>query len=217
MVCSEPTDPPPTNCQPTNTNLSQIGNYPVGGYLPSDLTTNAAKRLKCRIFMVNASPVLGDPTQAAGTFCGFQSPVNNTFTGVLNSWALPSAASFGAGKSVPVKFKLASGSCQNGPYISSGTAILSVAEVLDGKGNNIFVPIGLISNGSSGLAQPLFKGDNNNQYLFNWDSGSCIMPNGVTQVCPKGTYSLSVTLLTNNTSGGAQSIYGVQTTFVTLK
>ena len=217
MVCSEPTDPPPTNCQPTNTNLSQIGNYPVGGYLPSDLTTTAAKRLKCRIFMVNASPVLGDPTQAAGTFCGFQSPVNNTFTGVLNSWALPSAASFGAGKSVPVKFKLASGSCQNGPYISSGTAILSVAEVLDGKGNNIFVPIGLISNGSSGLAQPLFKGDNNNQYLFNWDSGSCIMPNGVTQVCPKGTYSLSVTLLTNNTSGGAQSIYGVQTTFVTLK
>jgi hypothetical protein len=121
------------------------------------------------------------------------------------------------GKSVPVKFKLASGSCQNGPYVANATAILSVAEILDSKGNNVFVPIGLISNGSSGLAQPLFKGDNNNQYMFNWDSSSCILPNGVTQVCPKGTYSLSVLLLTNNTSGGAQSIYGAQTTLVTLK
>jgi len=43
------------------------------------------------------------------------------------------------------------------------------------------------------------------------------MPSGVTQICPKGTYSLSVLLLTNNTTGGAQSIYGVQTTLVVLK
>ena len=167
--------------------------------------------------MVNSAPVSGDPTQLAGTFCGFQSPVNNTFTGVLNSWALASSSSFPAGKSVPVKFKLASGACQNGPYISNATAILAVAEILDSKGNNVFVPIGLISNGSSGLAQPLFKGDNNNQYLFNWDSSSCIMPNGVTQICPKGTYSLTVLLLTNNTSGGAQSIYGAQTTLIKLQ
>jgi len=217
VVCSEPTDPGPTNCQPLNTNLSQIGGYPIGGYLPSDYTGNASKSLRCRIFMVNAAPVNGDPTQLAATFCGFQSPVNNTFTGILNNWALASSSSFPAGKSVPVKFKLASGSCQNGPYLSSATAILAVAQILDSKGNNIFVPIGLISNGSSGLAQPLFKGDNNNQYLFNWDSSSCILPNGVTQICPKGTYSLTVLLLTNNTSGGAQSIYGAQTTLVTLK
>jgi hypothetical protein len=81
----------------------------------------------------------------------------------------------------------------------------------------VFVTIGLVSNGSSGLGQPLFKGDGNQQYLFNWDSSSCIMPSGVTQVCPKGTYSMSVLLLTNNTPGGAQSIYGAQTTLVTLK
>jgi hypothetical protein len=217
VVCSEPTDPGPTNCQPVNTNLSQIAGYPIGGYLPSDFTGGGAKSLRCRIFMANATPVNGDPTQVAGTFCGFQSPVNNTFTGVLNSWALPSASSFPPGKSVPLKFKLASGSCQNGPYISNATATLSVAQILDSKGNSVFVPIGIISNGSSGLAQPLFKGDNNNQYLFNWDTGSCILPTGVNQICPKGTYSLTVTLLTNNTSGGAQSIYGAQTTLVTLK
>ncbi|HKR85178.1 MAG TPA: hypothetical protein VJS37_13555 [Terriglobales bacterium] len=217
VVCSEPTDPGPTNCQPLNTNLSQIGGFPLGGYLPADWTASAAKSLRCRIFMVNAPPVASDPTQAAGIFCGFQSPVNNTFTGVLNSWALSAASGFVAGKSVPVKFKLASGACQNGPYVSNATAILSVAQILDSKGNNVFVPIGLISNGSSGLAQPIFKGDNNNQYLFNWDSSSCIMPSGVTQVCPKGTYSMTVMLLTNNTSGGTQSVYGAQTTLVQLK
>jgi hypothetical protein len=217
VVCSEPTDPGATNCQPLTTNLSQIGGFPIGGYLPADWTGVASKTLRCRIFMANAPPVGSDPSQVAGTFCGFQSPVNNTFTGVLNSWALPSASSFSAGKSVPVKFKLASGGCQNGPYLSNATAILSVAQILDNKGKDIFVPIGLISNGSSGLAQPLFKGDNNNQYLFNWDSSNCIMPSGVTQVCPKGTYSLTVILLTNNTAGGPQSVYGAQTTLVTLK
>lgn len=217
VVCSDPTNPSTTNCTAQNTNLSQIGGFPIGGYLPADWTAAAKKTLKCRIFMANAAPVAGDPTQAAGTYCGFQSPLTNTFTGVLNSWALASAAKLTAGKSVPVKFKLASGSCQNGPYISNATAILSVAQVLDSKGATTFVPIGLVSNGSSGLGQPLFKGDNNNQYLFNWDSGNCIMPTGVAQTCPKGTYSVTVIFLTNNTSGGAQSVYGAQTTLVTLQ
>jgi hypothetical protein len=84
-----------------------------------------------------------------------------------------------------------------------------------GKGNPTFVTIGLVSNGSSGLAQPLFKADSNAQYLLNWDTSSCIMPSGVTQVCPSGTYSLTVLLLTNNTT--QQSIYDTQTTLVVLK
>ncbi len=219
VVCTEPTDP--TNCQPQNTSLAQLAAWPIGGYLPNDLTGGGSKSLKCRIFMANALPVNGAAGQEAGTFCGFQSPVNNTFTGVLNSWNLASASSFSAGKSIPVKFKLGTGTgagaCQSAPYVTDATAILSVAQVLDSKGSPVFVTIGMVSNGSSGLGQPLFKGDNNQQYLFNWDSASCIMPTRVTQVCPKGTYSLSVLLLTNNTNGGAQSIYGAQTTLVTLK
>src|SRR5262249_41108221 len=98
-------------------------------------------------------------------------------------------------------------------------AILSVAQVADSKGNPTFVPIGLVSNGSSGLGQPLFKSDKNNQYLFNWDSSSCIMPNGTTTVCPKGTYSLTVVFLTNNTANTvpSQNIYTNLTTQVILK
>ena len=219
VVCTEP-NIHPTNCQPQNTTLAQIGGWPIGGYLPSDLTTGGSKSLKCRIFMANAAPVASAQGQEAGIFCGFQSPLNNTFTGTLNSWNLALAAKITDGKSIPVKIKLASangGSCQNGPYITDATAILAVAQILDTRGTDVFVPIGLVSNGSSGLGQPLFKGDGNQQYLFNWDSSSCIMPSGVTQVCPKGTYSVTVLFLTNNTSGGAQSIYGAQTTLVTLK
>lgn len=218
VVCTEPTVSP-TNCQPQNTSLAQIGGWPIGGYLPNDLSSGGSKSLKCRIFMANALPVSGAQGQEAGIFCGFQSPLSNTFTGTLNSWNLAQAANITDGKSVPVKIKLASatGSCQNGSYITDATAILAVAQILDSKGNNVFVPIGLVSNGSSGLGQPLFKGDGNQQYLFNWDSSSCIMPSGVTQVCPKGTYSVTVLFLTNNTAGSAQSIYGAQTTLVNLK
>lgn len=222
VVCTDANAPntPPPNCQPQNTTLTQIGGWPIGGYLPNDLTGGGSKSLKCRIFMASALPVAGAQGQEAGIFCGFQSPLSNTFSGTLNSWNLAQAANITDGKSVPVKIKLASangGSCQNGSYITDATAILAVAQILDSKGNNVFVPIGLVSNGSSGLGQPLFKGDNNQQYLFNWDSSSCIMPSGVTQVCPKGTYSVSVLFLTNNTAGGAQSIYGAQTTLVNLK
>lgn len=218
VVCTEPSANP-TNCQPQNTTLAQIGGWPIGGYLPNDLSSGGSKSLKCRIFMTNALNTGAAGTEP-GTFCGFQSPLSNTFTGTLNSWSLALAANITDGKSVPVKIKLASangGSCQNGSYITDATAILAVAQILDSKGSNVFVPIGLVSNGSSGLGQPLFKGDNNQQYLFNWDSSSCIMPSGVTQVCPKGTYSVTVLFLTNNTAGGAQSIYGAQTTLVNLK
>jgi hypothetical protein len=219
VVCSDP-NVNPTNCQPVTTNLSQLGAWPIGGYLPADLTHSATKSLRCRIFMANAIPVNSAPGQEIGTFCGFQSPVNDTFTGVLNSWNAAAASSFKPGKSVPIKFKLGTGTGPNAcspPYITDAIALLSIAQILDKQGNSVFVPIGLLSNGSSGLAQPLFKSDSNQQYLFNWDSSSCILPSGATQTCPVGTYSVTVLFLTNNTIGGAQSIYGAQTTLVTLK
>ena len=206
-----------TNCQPGTTGLLQIGFWPLGGYLPLDATSMGTKSGRCNIFMANAHPAVGT---APGLFCGFQSPLTNTYTGSVGNWDVRLAANITDGKSVPVKFKMAStgGACQNGPYITSGLAMLSVSQIADSKGNPTFVTIGLISNGSSGLAQPLFKSDTNQQYLFNWDSSSCIMPSGVTQVCPKGTYALTVVLLTDNTDGNnGQSVYGVQTTLVVLK
>jgi hypothetical protein len=216
------TDPKVMVCQDDDTNcsidagmplLKQIGTWPVNGYLPDDITTGGKKTLKCNVYMIQSLPT-GAPPQEDGTFCGFQSPITNTF---LNA----APATLSAGKSVPVKFKLSpSGpnSCHSAPYITDATAILSVA-LIGTKQGPTFMPIGLISNGSSGLGQPLFKSDTNQQYLFNWDTSSCIMPNGTTTVCPKGTYSLTVVFLTNNTAdtNPSQNIYTDLTTQVVLK
>jgi hypothetical protein len=213
-----------TTCDPTRVELAEIGVWPINGYLPQDITTGGKKTLKCNVFLVNSRP---DPTvagQEPGTFCGFQSPINTTFDSVAGVQNPAAASSFSVGKSIPVKFKLSpgnNGSCHSAPYITDATAILSVAQIADSKGVSTFMPIGLVSNGSSGLGQPLFKGDGNSQYLFNWDSSSCIMPSGVVQACPKGRYSLSIVFLTQNTATSAtnppQSVYTQQTTQVVLK
>jgi len=208
-----------TNCQPQAVNLLQIGNWPVEGYLPRDLTTGGAKSLKCNIFMANATPPVTNP----GRFCLFQSPVNNTYNPGTNPnsatfpWDPTMASVLSAGKSVPIKFRLSptGNSCGSAPYITNAVAQLSVALLPDSV--NSYTPIGLVSNGSSGLAPPIFKLDGNQNYLFNWDTSSCIMPSGKVQVCPTGTYSVSVQLQTGNTSGSPDSIYTTQTTLVILK
>jgi len=226
-----------TDCQPASVNLQPIGVWPINGYLPQDITTGGKKTLKCNVFLVNSHPDTKVAGQEQGTFCGFQSPLTNTFDpsfidsdfGDNHNPAL--AATLSAGKSVPVKFKLAPGgtsNCQSAPYLTDAIAILSVAQIADSAGNPLFpfVPVGLVSNGSSGLGQPLFKGDSNQQYLFNWDTGSCITADGKSQTCPKGTYSLTVVFLTDNTENSVtpninppspQSIYTSQTTKVILK
>jgi len=214
VVCDDPN----TNCQPVLTNLAQIGVWPIGGYLPQDLTTGGRKSLKCNVFLVNSHPT-NLPGQEAGTFCGFESPVNNTFNFTINAQDPTASSSFKPGKSVPVKFKLSGSSNCKQPFITDAVAMLSVALIADSTGKSTFMPIGLVSNGSSGLAQPLFKTDNNQQYLFNWDTSSCILPSGAIQTCPSGLYSLTVSFLTDNTAGNQnnQSIYTSQTTEVTLK
>ena len=220
VVCNDPN----TNCAPATVNLLQLGVWPIGGYLPQDLTGGGSKGLHCNIFLVNVRENVSAPGQEQATFCGFESPVNNTFNGV--TWDPALASTFSAGNPVPVKFKLAAGtngSCKGGGSnrVTDAIAQLSVAQIADAGGNPVFVTIGLISNGSSGLLPPLFKTDSNQQYLFNWNTSSCTLPSGVTQTCPKGTYSVTVSFLTNNTSGSTtvppQSIYNVQTTLVVLK
>jgi hypothetical protein len=213
-----------TDCRPSTVNLAEIGVWPINGYLPQDITTGGKKSLKCNVFLVNSRPDPNVAGQEPGTFCGFQSPINTTFDPVANAQNPGAASTFSVGKSIPVKFKLSPGNnskCQSAPYITDATAILSVALIADSKGVSTFMPIGLISNGSSGLGQPLFKGDGNSQYLFNWDSSSCILPSGVVQACPKGRYSISIVFLTFNTATSAttppQSVYTQQTTEVVLK
>lgn len=217
VVCDDPN----TNCQPSNTNLQQLGFWPIGGYLPSDLSSGGSKALRCNIFLVNARQMSTLPGQEVGTFCGFNPPVNNTFTGTLNSWNTALASSFKAGSTVPVKFNLALGTspeaCRKGPFINDAQALLSIALIEDSSGNSTFVTIMPGAHGSAAPVTPLFNVDGSRQYAFNWDTSSCIMPSGQVQTCPTGKYSLSVQFLTHNTVGGVQSIYGVQTTVLKLR
>jgi hypothetical protein len=136
VVCDDPN----TNCQPGNTNLQQLGAWPIGGYLPSDLTSGGSKSLRCNIFLVNARQMSTLPGQEIGTFCGFNPPVNNTFTGTLNSWNTALASNFKAGSTVPVKFNLALGTdpnaCRRGPFINDAQALLSIALIEDANGKS---------------------------------------------------------------------------------
>jgi hypothetical protein len=131
------------------------------------------------------------------------------------------ASTFKAGSTVPVKFNLALGTspnaCRKGPFINDAEALLSIALIEDASGNPTFVTIMPGAHGSAGPITPLFTVDGSRQYAFNWDTSSCVMPSGQVQTCPLGKYSLSVQFLTNNTTGGAQSIYGLQTTVVKLR
>lgn len=212
-----------TNCQPSAVNLSQRGVWPLVGYLPQDLVIGGSKSLRCNIFLVNSHPVAGVAGEEQGTFCGFNPPVNNTFNPITDSQNLALASPFRFGRTVPVKFKLELGNNKNdchGPFITDAVALLSVAQIADSSGNPLLVPIGVLGNGNSSSSAPLFT-VNGNTYQFNWDTSQCVLPSGVTQVCPMGVYSVTVVFLTNNTANSTtvppQSIYTSQTTEVILR
>lgn len=212
-----------TNCQPSNTNLSQTGVWPLVGYLPQDIVSGGSKSLRCNIFLVNSHPVPGVPGEEQGTFCGFNPPVNNTFDPVADSQNVNLASFFKVGRTVPIKFKLAlgtNGDACKGKAITDAVALLSVAQIADGNGNSLLVPIGVLGNGNSSSNPPLFT-VNGQQYMFNWDTSQCMLPSGAIQTCPAGTYSISVEFLTDNTANSPtnppQSIYTSQTTEVILR
>jgi len=185
--------------------------YPLGGILPADLGTRGGKgTTACKIFLANSTAAAKN--NEAGTFCGYQSPVNNTFLG-------QPASTLPVGNQLNVKFKLAfappNGNCQNGPYITDATALLSVAQIADAKGNPVFIPMTIVLNG---VVSPFYKPDSNQQNTAKWDTSQCIFPSGVTGDCPLGTYSLTTVFTSNNTSfnGSTDSIYTTQTTLLQI-
>jgi hypothetical protein len=97
----------------------------------------------------------------------------------------------GATKTITVKFKLAqqSGTCQNGPYITDATALISLGQISDSTGKSLLnaIAIGSTSVGNAD-AQPLFN-QGNQQYQFTLDISNLAV----------GTYSVTVTFLSNNT------------------
>jgi hypothetical protein len=183
--------------------------YPFGGPLPFDIGAGG-KKTGCTIFMANSTAGTSEP----GTFCLYDSPVNNTFNTNTNTQVPAAASIFSVGSSVPVKFELsnASSNCQNGgSFITDAMAVLSVLQIADAGGNPVSVPIGFNVSG-----QPLVFVAGTT-YHSNWDTSMCTTPSdAIPAPCTAGTYALTTTFLSNNTSG-AQSIYTVQTTLVKLQ
>ena len=197
--------PTPTVANPSPLCESTLENvYPLGGLLPSDITSGG-KKPSCTIFTANSTP---SANKEPGTFCLYESPVNNTNEG-------QPASSLPVGNQLNVKFKLASaqGNCQSGPYITDATALLSVAQIKDSMGNPVFVPFTIVLNGIVSQFYNLDK--TTQQYGAKWDTSQCILPSGVTEDCPQGTYSLTTVFTSNNTSP-PDSIYTTQTTLLTI-
>jgi len=159
----------PTTCGASQT----VGVYPVGGPIPGDQGTITRNSFYA---VVNAG-LNAQPAQ----FCGFQSPLTNTTD--------PNQAPTPSGSTINVKFKLAtaSGSCQNGPYVSDASALISVAQIKDSTGATVFNAIRVNATANSLDLPPLFNAGNN-QYSFSLNIASLA----------SGTYSLTVSFLTDN-------------------
>jgi hypothetical protein len=151
------------------------GVYPILGPIPGDQGLTSKNSF---FATVNAGLTAAEP----GKFCGFQSPLTGDGTN------LPSPPAVFTGNTIAVKFKLAtnSGSCQNGPYISDASALISVARLADSSGP--FSAIRVNATASSLDTPPLFNAGNN-QYSFSLNTGGYA----------PGTYSLTVTFLSDNT------------------
>ncbi len=156
-----------------------IGVYPLGGPIPGDTGTGT----KIPNFFAVVNENAGPGTAAPGQFCGFQSPLINTLDPSL-------AASFNPAltNTIPVKFKLADlllgGTCKNGPFITNAVALISVAQL-----SPAFNAINVQPTASSLDQPPLFNTDNQ-QYQFTLN---------ISNFAP-GTYSLTVTFLSDNTT-----------------
>jgi len=184
------------------------GVFPLSQVLPSDVTSIGTKHTAstCQFFLTNS----GAPTES-GFFCGYESPLTNTFAG-----GKPASVKLGT---AAVKFKLANGTnasgCQNGPFITDATVLISLQRILDAQGNPVQDPIQISSAGGSSPLEPIFTPGK--QYNFNLNTNSCTLSSGATGQCPLGTYAVTAAFLSANTANTpGQSIYTVQTTLFNL-
>ena len=160
--------------------------YPVpfGGPIPNDQGGTVRSSNSFFAVVDEGLTLTGNTNNPRGKFCGFQSPL--TGDGIT----LPNQPAVFTGNTIAVKFKLAtaSGSCQNGPYISNASALISVARLADSAAATVFNAIRVNATASSLDTPPLFNAGNN-QYSFSLNTGGYA----------PGTYSLTVTFLSDNT------------------
>jgi len=185
-----------------------FGAYPVGGLLPEDGGSTHGTPSNSQFFAVNANPGTNNNDTTAGTFCGYQSPFTQTANAPFNPIAPAIAGVFSTGSTISIKFKLAAagGSCQNGPYIQTAQALISIAQVCTPTGASAdalcggpnqqtpLVPAFLVNVTAEGSSTPppvapFFKGGNN-QYQFSLSLKGY----------PAGIYSLTTSFIGGNTT-----------------
>ena len=158
-----------------------LGSYPLGGPLAGDFTG----KLSNFFALVNEN---------AGTdmFCGFQQPLTGDGTNLPNP--LPSFSA-SATTTVNVKFKISTlaGNCKKN-FITDARALLSVARIFDANGATVFNAINPNPTSSSINVPPIFP-PGNSQYSFTLN-----LPSVFAQARGAGTYSITVTFLSDNTT-----------------
>jgi hypothetical protein len=157
--------------------------YPLGGPIAGDLGTKTNS-----VFAMVAENL----NTQTDTFCGFQSPLLNS-----GDPGYPFSFPAGSRNTINVKFKLSSSANCKQNFITNASALLSVAQICANassdptcgpNGSPVFNAINVLATASSLDVVPLFN-EGNQQYSFTLTVGTL----------PPGTYSLTVTFLTNNT------------------
>jgi hypothetical protein len=163
-----------------------IGVYPLGGPIPNDSGTGTRTSTN---FYTLVNEKAGAGTAEPGTFCGFQPDLAGNGTTLPSP--LPSFSASGK-NTLNVKFKLSSTNCKQN-FITDATALLSVARIFDANGAPVFNAIDPNATSASIDVPPLFP-PGNSQYSFTLNLPSVFAQGGA------GTYSVTVTFLSDNTT-----------------
>jgi len=186
---SGPCDPPPPNPDdppPENPcfELIQLTSYfPFNGIFPDDGRIGGRGDGLSEFFLINVDLLANT---GAGLFCGFTPPL--IASADIDDPNLPE---YNSGSVVPIKFKVADldagGDCQNGPFLTGVTAMLSVAKVRPD-----FDPIEdpEFSGGYDPDGPPIFHSPNSPSTPYNLGLD--------TNDYDPGTYQIVVVALTDN-------------------
>ena len=172
-----------TGCDPCFEMIQLTSYFPFNGIFPDDGRVGGRGDGLSEFFLINVDLLANT---GAGEFCGFTPPLIASVD--IDDPNLPE---YNAGSVVPIKFKVADldagGDCQNGPFLTGVTAMLSVAKVKPD-----FDPIEdpEFSGGYDPDGPPIFKSPTSPSTPYNLGLDT----NGY----DPGTYQIVVVALTDN-------------------
>ncbi|MCK5375921.1 MAG: hypothetical protein KAJ97_02490 [Acidobacteria bacterium] len=178
-----------TGCDPCFELIQLTSYFPFNGIFPDDGRIGGRGDGLSEFFLINVDLLA---TLGAGEFCGFTPPL------IASADIDDPLPEYNSGSVVPIKFKVADlgadppGTCQNGPFLTGVTAMLSVAKVRDGAGDPDFDPIEdpEFSGGYDPDGPPIFHSPNSPSTPYNLGLD--------TNDYEPGTYQIVVIALTDN-------------------